>query len=25
LVVNIEMLGRLTPVMISFDKVELSK
>ena len=25
LVVNIEMLGRLTPVMIGFDKVELSK
>lgn len=25
LIVNIEMLGRLTPVMISFDKVELSK
>ena len=25
LVVNIEMLGRLTPVMINFDKVELSK
>jgi transcriptional antiterminator NusG len=25
LVVNIEMLGRLTPVMISYDKVELSK
>lgn len=25
LVVNIEMLGRMTPVMIGFDKVELSK
>ncbi len=25
LIVNIEMLGRLTPVMIGFDKVELSK
>jgi transcription antitermination factor NusG len=25
LIVNIEMLWRLTPVMISFDKVELSK
>ena len=25
LVVNIEMLGRMTPVMIGFDKVELVK